>query len=185
MSRGASATGSYDRLYVDVASLATLASADLVGVLPAVVGNPRTSYAVRLELEAGIEAGHEVLARATEWLRDPLEPGADDPGIAVAGSLVRQRKPELLERLAGSEASVLYQALAADVPLATDDRDVRTVADSYRVPVTSSLGIVARAVERDELSVRTADGALETWRTEGHAVPVDSVRELLGGSGDG
>jgi predicted nucleic acid-binding protein len=179
MTREASVTGSYDRLYVDATSLASLASADLVGVLPAVVNNPRTSYAVRLELEAGIEAGHETLARATGWLRDPLEPGADDPGVAVAGSLVRQRKPELLERLAGSEASVLYQALAANVPLATDDRDVRTVADRYGVPVTGSLGIVARAVERGELSVGTVDGALETWRAEGYAVPVDGVGDLL------
>jgi predicted nucleic acid-binding protein len=183
MSHGSGATGSYGRLYVDTTVLAGLASADLVDVLPTVIDNPRTSYAVRHELEAGIEAGHEVLTRATRLLRDPLGPGADDPGIAVAGSLVRQRKPELLERLAGSEASVLYQALTANVPLATDDRDVRKVADSYGVPVTGSLGVVARAVEREELSVGTADRALETWRTEGYAVPVDSVAELLDGDG--
>jgi predicted nucleic acid-binding protein len=180
MTREASVTGSYDRLYVDATSLASLASADLVGVLPAVVNNPRTSYAVRLELEAGIEAGHETLARATGWLRDPLEPGADDPGVAVAGSLVRQRKPELLERLAGSEASVLYQALAANVPLATDDRDVRAVATTYGVPTTGSVGLVAHAAEAGVLSVDEADAALAALRAEGLSVPVDSVDDLLG-----
>lgn len=168
----------YDRLYLDTSVLANLARADLVGVVPATVANPRTSYAVQSELDAGIGAGYDDLARALDWLRDPLDP-EESPGITVAGSLVRQRKPELRERLAASDASVLYQAWAANVPLATDDRDVRAVADSYGVPVTGSLGLVVRAVERGELSVETADAALETWRTEGYTVPVDGVADLL------
>lgn len=168
----------YDRLYLDTAVLASLASVDLVGVVPATVANPRTSYAVRGELDAGVAAGDDSLMRALAWLRDPLDTG-DEPGIAVAGSLVRQRKPELLDRLATSDASVLYQAWAADTPLATDDRDVRAVAASYGVPVTGSLGIVAHAVERGALSAAAADDALATWRTEGQTVPVDSVADLL------
>jgi predicted nucleic acid-binding protein len=115
-------------------------------------------------------------------LRDPLDTG-DEPGIAVAGSLVRQRKPELLDRLGTSDASVLYQAWAADAPLATDDRDVRAVAASYGVPVTGSLGIVAHAVERGALSAEAADDALVTWRTEGQTVPVDGVADLLSADG--
>jgi predicted nucleic acid-binding protein len=168
----------YDRLYLDATTLATLASTDLVGVVPATVASPRTSYAVRAELERGVAAGHDDLSGALEWLRDPLDRKTDG-GIALAGSLVRQRKPELLDRLAADEASVLYQAWAAGVPVATDDRDVREVADSYGVPVTGSLGIVARAVERDELPVETADDALATWRADGCTVPVSGVEVLL------
>ncbi|WP_380679532.1 hypothetical protein [Salinigranum sp. GCM10025319] len=170
----------YDRLYFDTSVLANLARADLVGIVPATVANPRTSYAVQAELDAGVGAGYDDLARALDWLRDPLDPDPDEsPGIAVAGSLVRQRKPELRDRLAASDASVLYQAWAANVPLATDDRDVRTVADSYAVPVTGSLGLVVRAVEHGELSIETAEAALETWRSEGHAVAIDGVADLL------
>jgi hypothetical protein len=178
-------THSYDRLYLDATVLTTLASADLVDVVPSTVDNPRTSYAVRADLDASLAAGDDVAERALAALRDPLDPDAGTPGIAVAGSLVRQRKPELLDRLAFGEASVLYQALAAGVPLATDDRDVRRVADSYGVPVTGSLGLLARAVEREVVSIGTADDALVTWRGEGYRVPIDGVEELLGRDSDG
>ncbi|WP_136589888.1 hypothetical protein [Salinigranum halophilum] len=169
---------SYDRLYLDTTVLANFAAADIVGVIPETVDNPRTSYAVRAELNAGVTAGFDSLSRALTGLSDPLDESAGG-GITVAGSLVRQRKPELLDRLAAGEASVLYQAWAAGVPLATDDRDVRTVATTYGVPTTGSVGLVARAVERDALSTDAADAALETWRDTGVSVPVDSVTRLL------
>lgn len=174
----------YDRLYLDTTVLTSLASADVVGVVPVLFENPRTSYAVRATLDADVAAGHDVLERALEWLRDPLsDDGSDAPGIAVAGSLARQRKPELYDRLAADEASVLYQAWAAGVPLATDDDDVRRVADSYGVPVVGSLAIVARAVDEGELSAETGDTALDTWRAAGQRVPVDRVTDLLAWDG--
>jgi hypothetical protein len=171
-------TRSVDRLYLDATVLASLAAADLVGVVPATVANPRTSYAVRSALAAGVAAGDDYLERALDRLHDPLD-GDGTGGVVVAGSLVHQRKPELLDRLAADEASVLYQAWAADVPLATDDRDVRAVAEGYGVPTTGSLGLVALAVERDQLAATAADAALATWREAGLSVPVDSVRDLL------
>jgi predicted nucleic acid-binding protein len=168
----------YDRLYLDSTVLWNLARADVVDVVAKTVENPRTSYAVRAELDRGVDAGYDSLRRALDCLAEPLEE-PDGDHIAVAGSLVHQRKPELLNRLAASEASVLYQALAAGVPLAVDDADVRAVARSYQVPVTGSLAMVARAVERDVLSVAAADSALETWRAADVGVPVDSVADLL------
>ncbi|AUV83533.1 hypothetical protein C2R22_19355 [Salinigranum rubrum] len=177
MTADSESRASYDRLYLDATVLANLAVADLVGVVPETVDNPRTSYAVRAELDAGVVAGFEPLTRALAGLSDPLDESSTGD-ITVAGSLVRQRKPEFLDRLSRSEASVLYQAWAAGVPLATDDRDVRAVAATYGVPTTGSVGLVARAVERGVLSVEAADGALATWRDAGVSVPVDSVREL-------
>jgi predicted nucleic acid-binding protein len=174
----ADSTPRYDRLYLDSTVLWHLARADVVGIVTETVENPRTSYAVRAELNRGVDAGYDSLLRALDCLAEPLD-GPDAEGIAVAGSLVHQRKPELLDRLAASEASVLYQALAAGVPLAVDDADVRAVADSYQVPVTGSLALVARAVERDVLSVEAADRALEAWRAAEIGVPVDSVVDLL------
>ena len=171
-------SGPYDRLYLDTTVLANLARAGHVDVVADVVEYPRTSYAVRGELERGVDAGFETLADAVDHLADPLEPD-DTGGITVAGSLVHQRKPELLDRLAASEASVLYQAWAADAPLATDDADVRAVAASYQVPVTGSLAVVVRAVERGVLGRDAADEALTQWRAEGLTVPVDSVAALL------
>lgn len=169
---------SYDRLYIDTTVLASFAAADIVDVLPQTVDNPRTSYAVRAELNAGVAAGFDTLTRALAGLSDPLDESTAG-GITVAGSLVRQRKPELLDRLASGEASVLYQAWAASVPLATDDRDVRAVATTYGVPTTGSLGLVARAVEQGALSVDEADAAIAVWRDDGLSVPVDSVTALL------
>lgn len=169
----------YDRLYLDTTVLANLATVDLVDVIAATVDNPRTSYAVRAELDVGIAAGHETLRSALGALRDPLDESGSG-GVAVAGSLVHQRKPELLDRVAATEASVLYQAWAAGTPLATDDRDVRAVARSYGVPTTGSVAIVVRAVERGRLSAETADAALDTWRDAGLSVPVSTVHDLLG-----
>lgn len=178
MSRDTDSEPSYDRLYLDTTVLANFAAADIVDVIPETVENPRTSYAVRAELDAGVTAGFETLTRALSGLSDPLDESTAG-GITVAGSLVRQRKTELLDRLASGEASVLYQAWAAGVPLATDDRDVRAVATTYRVPTTGSLGLVAHAVERGALSVDAADAALAVWRDDGLSVPVDSVAVLL------
>jgi predicted nucleic acid-binding protein len=175
---GGTARTRYDRLYLDVTVLAHLATADVADVVPEIVENPRTSYAVRAELDRGVDAGYESLRRALDCLAEPLD-GPDAERIAVAGSLVHQRKPELLDRLAASEATVLYQAWAAGVPLAVDDEDVREVARSYQVPVTGSLALVTRAVERDVLGVDDADAALDRWRDANIAVPVDSVTELL------
>lgn len=178
MNLSADAEPSYDRLYLDATVLANFAAADVVDVIPETVDNPRTSYAVRAELNAGVAAGFDTLTRALAGLSDPLDESTTG-GITVAGSLVRQRKPELLDRLAGGEASVLYQAWAAGVPLATDDRDVRGVATTYSVPTTGSVGLVARAVERGALSVDAADAVFAVWRDDGLSVPVDSVAALL------
>jgi hypothetical protein len=181
----AAASGvAYDRLYLDATVLTSLASADLVGVVPSLFASPRTSYAVRAALDADVVASDDVPGRALAWLRDPLsDDGTDAPGIVVAGSLARQRKPELYDRLAADEASVLYQAWAAGAPLATDDEDVRRVADSYSVPVVGSVAIVARAVDEGELPVERADAALDTWRAGGQRVPVDRVTDLLAWDG--
>ncbi|WP_372912234.1 hypothetical protein [Salinigranum sp.] len=175
------AESGFDRLYLDATVLAHLAVADVVDVVPETVENPRTSYAVRAELDAGVDAGFDSLTRALDGLSDPLDTSSAG-GITVAGSLVRQRKPEFFDRLATGEASVLYQAWAAGVPLATDDRDVRAVASSYGVHTTGTVGLVARAVERDALSLEAADAALTTWRDRDVSVPVDSIRELVDGT---
>lgn len=180
MSPPTPASRTYDRLYLDTTVLTNLATADVVDVVTETVENPRTSYAVRAELASGVDTGYDSLGRALDCLAEPLD-GPDAEGIAVAGSLVRQRKPELLDRLASSEASVLYQAWAAGVPLAVDDEDVRAVARSYQVPVTGSLALVALAVERDVLAVDDADDALDRWRAADIAVPVDGVTQLLAG----
>lgn len=180
-SAGAGRRRRYDRLYLDTSTLATLASSDAVGLAPATVTNPRTSYAVRSVLQRGHDAGFDYLWDALKLLRDPLdaEGDHDGPGIVVAGSLVHQRKPELTDRLATDEAATLYQAWAADAPLATDDRDVRAVADSYGVPVTGSLGLLARAVEQERVTADAADDHLATWTERGYRSPVEHVADLL------
>lgn len=172
----------HERVYLDSSVLSTLARTDSVEAVVGTLGNARTSYVVRGELREAYDAGYTYLGNALTYLHDPLEgddAAADGASVAVAGSLVRQRKPELFDRLSADEASVLYQAWAAGAPLATDDRDVRAVARSYGVPVTGSLGLLVRAVEAENVGVETADEWLATWRTAGVNVPVGSVGDLL------
>lgn len=64
--------------------------------------------------------------------------------------------------------------------LATDDLAARRLAGELDVPVTGSIGLLVLGIERDRIDTETADGLVETWRTErGYYAPVESVTELL------
>lgn len=64
--------------------------------------------------------------------------------------------------------------------LVTDDCDARRLAEEYDAAYTGSLGVLARAIEREQIDVETADRWLRTWREEyGYRSPVESIRDVL------
>lgn len=87
------------------------------------------------------------------------------------------------ERLDSGEASVLRCARQVNGVVATDDSDARSLATEIDLDVVGSLGVLARAVQDDELSVARADERLIDWREYGCFSPVESVEAVLNNVG--
>jgi len=87
---------------------------------------------------------------------------------------------ELTDSLDYGEAHALNAALVENGTLATDDLAARELADDRGVPVTGSIGLLARLVRREVLTVAEADDVLRRW-IEGsdYFSPVESVRDVL------
>jgi predicted nucleic acid-binding protein len=64
--------------------------------------------------------------------------------------------------------------------LVTDDSDARRLAEEYDATYTGSLGVLARAIEQEQIDVETADRWLRTWSEEyGYLSPVESIYDVL------
>lgn len=117
-----------------------------------------TVDAVETELEAGAET-HAYLERALAVLGDGVP-------VVTPTTPATAIEEELLESLDPGEAQALAVAETAGGLLVTDDGDARSIAKARRVDLTGSIGILVRFVERDHLSVDTADGYLKRWIDE-------------------
>jgi predicted nucleic acid-binding protein len=62
-----------------------------------------------------------------------------------------------------------------------DDLAARRVAESRKLRVTGSIGLLVFGVERERIDSKTADEWLDGWRKRrGYYAPVERVNELLG-----
>lgn len=166
-------------VYLDTTVLSNFAVTDSVGLLADLFEAPRTTPTVVDELERGHESGYEFLGTALALIA-PHE-AADTEAVPViepppqtteVGAAIR-------DRLDSGEASVLRCARVKDGVVTTDDSDARSVAADLDVDVVGSLGVLARAVNDDELSEATADDWLDSWGEFGYFSPVDSVGKVL------
>lgn len=157
---------------LDSTVFSNFASTDSMSLLVEVLPRPGTVPTVEAELERGVEAGYAFLESALTVVGSDvpvLEPPEPVPNrIAVA--------------LDPGEAEALAVADALDGTLVSDDGDARTLADREDVPITGSLGVLARGVVQEKVDVETANSWLDTWQTEHeYYSPVDDVSELLPG----
>lgn len=60
----------------------------------------------------------------------------------------------------------------------TDDRDAREIAMQMRVPVSGTLGLLVRLMDRGDLSLAEADGLLAKMTAAGYRCPVASLSEI-------
>ncbi len=84
-----------------------------------------------------------------------------------------------LSRLNAGEAACLAMAIARDCRVLTDDRDAREFARRLRVPISGTLGVLARVVEIGALSLNEADSHLSQMTAAGYRSPVVSLREII------
>lgn len=144
-------------VYLDATVISNFASTSSIKFLVHVIEDPRVVPAVRNEIEQGVEHGHEYLTSAVEAFGEGLS--ASDVPPEIGGVQLR-------ERLDPGEAEALRGAVEHSGALATDDLAARRLAGELDVPVTGSIGLLVLGIERDRFDTETADGLVETWRTE-------------------
>lgn len=163
---------------LDTTVISNFATTDSLSVLFSSFDTVMVPMAVVSELERGIEEGYDFLSEALDRI---------DPSTHVTGggkAQLRRGSKErwtIIERaLDSGEAEALTVAILNGALLATDDSDARRLADEYDVAYTGSIGVLARAIDRELIDVNTADEWLETWTKEyGYRSPVESIHDIL------
>lgn len=89
------------------------------------------------------------------------------------------RTAERLEQTLGpGEAACLAVAGARGIVVLTDDRNARTVAGSFGVQVSGTLGVLLHLVEMGAFPLAEADALLTEMIRAGYRSPVASLTEL-------
>jgi len=122
---------------------------------------------VYAELQAGIRLG-KLPACDWSWL----------PVLSLSES-ERATYERLRERLNAGEAACLALAAARGYRVFTDDRDAREIAADMRIPISGTLGLLTRLVDRGFLSLQEADGLLARMISAGYRSPVARLADIM------
>lgn len=128
---------------------------------------------VAAEIMRGLQAGHSMLEAVPKAVR---------AGWMKETGLRTAEEKDLFRSLSRSlglgEASSIAVAKSRRYLFASDDRVARTEAAALSVPLTGTLGILARAVRAGVRNARTADECLSRMVEAGFFSPVRSIREI-------
>jgi predicted nucleic acid-binding protein len=119
------------------------------------------------ELRAGVTAG---ILPDLDWAWLPV-------WTLNQGEMARYR--QFLRRLNAGEAACLAMALERGGRVLTDDRDARELARHLQIPLSGTLGVLARLVDLNQLDLGEADALLHKMITAGYRSPVTSLRDLI------
>ena len=118
------------------------------------------------ELQAGIQCGR---LPSSDWSWLPIL-HLREPDRTLYG--------HLRMHLGAGEAACLALAYAEGYRVFTDDRDAREIAMQMRVPVSGTLGLLVRLMDRGDLSLPEADRLLAEMIAAGYRCPVASLSEI-------
>ncbi len=129
---------------------------------------------VAAEVMRGIQAGHsmlEAIPRAVRagWLKET--------GLRTAGE--KRLFGSLSRSLGLGEAATIAVAKSRHYIFASDDRVARAEAAALGIPLTGTLGVLAKAVRTGVCDLRAADRCLTRMVKEGFFSPVRSLREII------
>lgn len=137
-------------------------------LLVTALGEPiATSQQAFKELQAGVAAGKLPPLDwpwFTVWALEPAETA---------------RYERLLRRLNPGDAACLTMAVERGCRVLTDDRDARRFARQLKIPLSGTLGVLARLVDIRELVLAEADELLREMITAGYRCPVISLQDLM------
>jgi hypothetical protein len=84
-----------------------------------------------------------------------------------------------LSSLNAGEAACLAMALNRDCRVLTDDRDAREFARRMKIPLSGTLGVLARLIDIGSLGLEEADALLSQMIAAGYRSPVTSLQDLV------
>lgn len=122
---------------------------------------------VYAELQAGIQLGK---LPPCDWSWLP---------VLRLGESERATYEHLRDRLNAGEAACLALAVSEGHQLFTDDRDAREIAAQMQIPISGTLGLLARLVDQDHLSRQEAGELLHRMISAGYRSPITSLAEIL------
>lgn len=161
------------RLWVDATVLSNLSVAGGSSFLTRIVDQPVTTGTVAEEIKRGVDAGYSCLGVISEAL------GEEVPVLSITRD---DSFRQLRERLDAGEATCLLGAVRRGGVVATDDAAARATAEQRGIELTGSVGLLAVGVQRNAITVQTANQWLERWQTEReYYAPVDRIEVVLDG----
>ena len=86
---------------------------------------------------------------------------------------------QLLERVNAGEAACLAVAFHRNGRILTDDRDARKLAAQMRIPVSGTLGVLVRLIQRNHVTLDEANEMLRQMIAQGYRSPTNKLDELL------
>ena len=82
-------------------------------------------------------------------------------------------------RLNAGEAACLALGVTRRYQVFTDDRDAREMAVQMLVPVSGTLGLLARLIDQGHISLQDGDDLLNRMVAAGYRSPITSLAEIL------
>jgi len=142
-------------LLVDASVWISLSAVDAVELLRSLDGRVVVPVAVVAEIETDPAA--TALETALETWLEPAEPVLETPklqdDVQTAASHLGVDDPD---RFAG-DVALLALALRTETPVVvTDDKPLRQTCKTLAIPVSGSIGVLVRAVERDVIDAEDA-----------------------------
>lgn len=119
------------------------------------------------ELEAGVHTG-KLPALDWQWLP-----------VWTLDAVEMPHYERFLQSLNAGEAACLAIALERKCRVLTDDGDARELARHLQIPLSGTLGVLARLVDVHHLSLPEADGLLAQMVAVGYRSPVNSLQDIL------
>ena len=120
------------------------------------------------ELQAGIRAGKLPPNLDWQWL----------PVWTLSDTEILHYQ-QFLQRLNAGEAACLAIALVRNCRVLTDDRDAREFARRLRIPLSGTLGVLARLLNIECLAPDEGDRLLRAMITAGYRSPVHSLQDII------
>ena len=159
---------------LDCCVVSNFALAGALGVLERICANGAwiTDFTAA-EVMRGIQAGHSRLRSVPESAR-----AGRIRETALAAGDEKRLFEELSRSLGLGEASSIAVAKARGFVFASDDRVARAEAASRGVPLTGTLGLLAKAVRAGVCDLREADRHLAAMVEAGFFSPVRSLGEI-------
>jgi predicted nucleic acid-binding protein len=141
-------------------------------------GTAFTTLEVTDELRKGVKAGYAYLELVLADV-DHADQGGWIGVLVPQSAYERRLRAQFDDRLGSGEASCLALAVLRELTLVTDDRAARQMAETRRVPVTGTVGILIKLVRNSTLSLSEANALLADMIQRRYRSPVDRLDEFV------